>query len=214
MIINYSISTLVNTGQLTKHDLCSTIIGKITIPHSEEGLLAGEIRAYYLDNETAKQYQIDMKDLFEVGGQNYNDLLPYYHAIHIPTEELNLEEVTDPIERMILEDQDIYPELTEKSHGLNFLIIGEIWIHPAFDETKTRLTAIWETIQHFKHGCSLVLISPAPAHAEKLTPEELEAAINEQILQYRRMGFNGPIGENILYMDLDFTRPSAAEAGL
>ncbi len=202
MIINYQISTCVNTGALNEDNLYTEIEGTITEDHptipsesEDEGIPAGKIIAYYLDISAAEENQVNLWDLFDATGRSQTGLLSYYDAIY---------------DTEMVSDRDFW----ENGMGKNILVIDEVDIDPLFPDPKTRLTAVWETIRKFGHGCSLVLLEPFPSNAGQLSEMEIQAAINEQITQYQRLGFKGPIGSGILYLNQCFQLPTAAEAGL
>ncbi len=49
-------------------------------------------------------------------------------------------------------------EISEQRRERNLLIIDEIDLDPLFQNSQTRLRAVWETIRKFGHGYSLVLL--------------------------------------------------------
>ncbi len=202
MIIHYTTGTFVNTERLNEDDLYSEIFGEIFEDHptdpdlgGDDGVPAGKLVAYYLDIEAAIANGVEFWDVFDATGRGMDGLLPYYHAIYNG-------------------DGEVKEGISELSCGINLLIIDEIDLDPLFQNSKTRLTAVWETMRKFGHGCSLVLLQPYPTGVEDLSPEEIKAAIEEQILEFKRLGFQGPVGDNVLYLDRAFTQPTPQEAGI
>jgi len=195
LIINYGFSSLVNTGKAIESDLHTDIIGVIMLPDNDNNIVIGELRAYYLDVESAIENKIALWDVFDDAGRGHAGLTPYYEAIYDS-------------------DEEIAPKISEQIQGINLLVIDEIKLNPGFDTPQIRLTAVWETLKRFHHGCGLALLSPHLTNPGDLSPAEIEAVIEEQIRQYQRLGFRGPIGENVLYLDFDLVRPTPSEAGL
>ncbi len=202
MIINYTTGTMVNTEGLNEDDLYSEIFGEIFEDHptdpdlgGDEGIPAGKLVAYYLDIEAAIANGLEPLDIFDATGRGLEGLLPYYHAISNDA-------------------GTVKREISEQRRERNLLIIDEIDLEPLFQNSQTRLRAVWETIRKFGHGCSLVLLQPYPTGVDDLSPEEIKAAIEEQIQEFKRLGFQGPVGDNVLYLDRAFTQPTPEEAGI
>ncbi len=199
MIIHYTLSTFVNAGPLNEDDLFTDITGKImeVTPHSTDtdaDNVAGEITACYVDVEAAIDNEVNIWDVFDAAGEGSRGLLPYYDLLYDANGELQ-------------------GTLSEQVRGENVLIIQHLSIVPAFQGYKMGLAALWETIRRFGHGCSLVLLTAQPLNAAQLTPAELETARAGLIRYYQRLGFRGPVGAHILYLDLDRKCPTLLAAG-
>mgnify|MGYP006280540581 FL=1 len=198
MFIHYHTNVQVpHSDAVNEEDCVTEIQGDIMsfIGDSENATKIGYLYVDYLDIQRAKLAGIPVWSLFDyssdMGVQFYDDAwdkdLNTYHA-----------------------------DITEAMLGENALLIGSIYIEPAYRGHKLALAVIDLSIQNFGHGCCVAVIDPHP-HIGKIPPELSEAEIQSGIAglssYFARMGFRPIPNSSLMALDLDQVRPTLADVG-
>lgn len=198
MFIEYHTSVQVPySTEVTEEDCVTEIQGDIMtfIGDAEDATKIGEFYVDYLDVQRAKTAGIPVWTLFDyasdMGVRFYQDAW---------NEELNT----------------YHPDITEALLGENALLIGGIYIEPAYRGHKLALATIDLSIHNFGHECCVVGIKPYP-QIQKIPPElsvaEIQSSIASLSTYFARMGFRPVPNSPLMALDLDRVRPTLAELG-
>lgn len=136
------------------------IKGRILYQELESGnadsLLAGKLRAFYVDIEGAIEHDEDLSDIFDL---EYTTE-PFYLALFDPkTNEFN-KYVRQPFGRDVIDD------------SVNLLILDRLEILPEYRGEGLGLACLYRCMQQYQHGCGIVAMKPFPLQFEPVRGSE------------------------------------------
>ncbi len=175
----------------------------------DDGVLAGNIEAYYVDIEGARAAGARTLDVFDAGGYWGEAWNSYFNFLYEHEGEDILALFLGDEEDLNLRRKPLYEEASRK----NLLIIEDVFIEPQHQGRGLGLAAIWNTVRHFGRDCSLVLLKALPLVNQDSSPGEVAIATAKLERHFERLGFKTAESgaSSVMYLDLDNERPSLVE---
>ncbi|MBN2002621.1 MAG: hypothetical protein JXA21_04630 [Anaerolineae bacterium] len=198
-LIEYTAEVLLDTEDASG---LTTIMGTIYDFAGDTRIELGKLTAFLLD---VSSWELRGESIFDLFDQDV-DLPVYYQALFGDGD-------------YVFEDDVIFSDI---------LIINNLQIKPYFRGLKIGLAAVYQTMEIWGRGCSIVAIKPFPLHFTHSGqndpnwfaamdmgryPTDLDEATSKLKRYYAQLGFVDLGASPVMYLNRDMRQPSLKDIG-